>query len=128
MLLDAGRLRPLARVSTRDDLRAAPLRSLVRLDDGRQLLAHAGDRISLVALSPPRVLAPLLSATDLDDADLRYVSLDRDPAGGLWPAFPPCARRPSRCRCTWAACASSGRRTGPHRPTRGSTPAPTPWT
>jgi diguanylate cyclase (GGDEF)-like protein len=84
MLIDAATRRPSARMPAGGELEKLAVFSVARLPDGRELAAHGGSRLSLVTLQPPRIVAPLLSSADLDDADLRYLTVHPAPGGALW--------------------------------------------
>jgi diguanylate cyclase (GGDEF)-like protein len=73
-LLGAGTGKLLARVNSSSELGRLSVLSLVRIAQGHYLAAHAGNRLSIVSLEPPRIEAPVLVSSDLDDADFRYLS------------------------------------------------------
>jgi diguanylate cyclase (GGDEF)-like protein len=83
-ILDAATLRTRARMPPNGELASLAVFSVARLADGRDVAAHGGSRLSLVRLEPPQIVAPLLSSSDLDDADFRYLSVRPGGGDSLW--------------------------------------------
>jgi diguanylate cyclase (GGDEF)-like protein len=72
------------RMPATSDLARLAFESLATLPDGRMVAAHAGGRLSVIAMDPPRLVTPILSSADLDGADFRYLSAQVAKGNALW--------------------------------------------